>query len=572
MRWLRLLLVVNAVALLAVAVWMRCRQLGNMPGLNGDEAWYGVQALQLLRGEDFALLTPSRLPVNPLFFGPVLLTHCFLPPSFELLRCVAMTCGVLTLGVNYVLIRWVWDRRTALFSTLVLAVLPVNIIYSRLAWDSCLSVAATLMVLCLAMVAVRRGASGSSLLTASAAFLSVAMLVHPTNLFMGAALVPAVFMVRGDLVARGKALWKRIQNHWQGAAWSGLVALLLLVALLACAVSQPRSRKVVDVYLQRVAHWMQPETLAHTVRLALVGYPRLFIGGTVYRFTAGTGSTLEWPAKDDSARPGADVVLFWILLAGAGWLTWRSARTTRRPDDWLLLITWGLELVGFLVVAGGDALRPHHERYALCLVAPTVLLVSRAALLIADKGRGALAIGGVVAALAGWLLLADFQQSFFAFLRHTGGRTHLAFSTAEHDPKQAALQYILGQRQSRYATWIVASTWWTYWPMRYLALGQPGVFVVQQGAAETDPDYRQSLAAGRVWRVVLSRAERPIGLTPEKTLAHRCFRDYAGHPVVHVFRVAAAGSPQATLHSTPQPSMEHPGPRPRYSVLAQQRR
>jgi hypothetical protein len=474
----------------------------------------------------------------------LVLVHWIWPPSFALLRSVAVGCGLVTLAVNYVLVRWVWDRRAAMFSTLVLAVLPVDIIYSRLAWDSCLSVAATLLVLCVSLGAVQRPDRGPRLLTAAGALLAVAVLVHPTNLFIGAALVPAAFFVRRDVVDAWKAFWSRGKGRPLGPAWVAPLALVLLVAMLGLMASQPRVKKVVGARLQRVAQWTQPATLARSVQLALVHYPRLFVGGTVYRFTAGSGSAFEWPTSDDGTLPGADVVLFWGLLAGAAWLTWRSARTQGRADDMVLLVTWGLELVGFLAVAGVDAMRPHSERYALCLIAPAVLLLTRGAMLAAEKGRAVFAGGAVVAALAGWLLLADFEHSFFDYIRHTGGRSHRAFSTAECDPKQAALEYILTQREASEPTWIVTSEWWTYWPVRYLALGRPGVRVVRVGDTDADRGFQQSLSAGRVWLVELSEAENPAGTLSSryKIVAHRVFRDYAGRPVTHAIRVMAAGS------------------------------
>src|SRR5262245_15822781 len=83
--WLRGLIGLNIVALLAVAVWFRCRDLGNLPGVNGDEAWYGVQAELWLRGEPVAWRTPTGNLLNPLFFWPQVALHAIFEPSFGLL-------------------------------------------------------------------------------------------------------------------------------------------------------------------------------------------------------------------------------------------------------------------------------------------------------------------------------------------------------------------------------------------------------------------------------------------------------------------------------------------------------
>lgn len=544
MRWIRILLACSVLAMFGVAGWLRFHELANLPGLNGDEAWYGVQAGQLVRGEKYLLRTPSALPVNPLFFGPVVLVHCVWAPSILLLRSVAVACGLATLAINYLLARWLWDRRAAIFSTLLLAVLPVNIAYSRLAWDSCLSVATTLPVLYLALAAVRQPARGSTLLTAAAALLAVAGLVHPTNLFIGLALVPAAFVVRQDLVASWKTTWARLKSRPLAPACAALVMLVLAAAVLGYTAQQPRVRKVMGQRLQHVARWIEPDHLARSLRLALVRYPRLFTGGSVYRFMAGSGSALEWPFGVDDEQPGPDVALFWLLLGAAGWLVWRSAHKDRRTEDLVLLAGWALQLVAFLAVGGVDGLKHHHERYALSLVAPMLAIMTRGAMLVAARGPRTLVVGAAVASLAGWLLLADFQHSFFDFIHRTGGRSHLAFATAERDPKQAALDHILAHRDPGRPAWILASEWWTYCPLRYLALGQPDVHVAISGDSDADRSFQDSAAAGRVWLVELSDAEDPAYSLPPRfrVLGHTCFRDYVGRPVVHTYRVTAAAS------------------------------
>ena len=47
----RLLVAANLIAIIAMAIWFRCRDLENLPDINGDEAWYGVQAESVLHGE-----------------------------------------------------------------------------------------------------------------------------------------------------------------------------------------------------------------------------------------------------------------------------------------------------------------------------------------------------------------------------------------------------------------------------------------------------------------------------------------------------------------------------------------
>ena len=68
-RAAKVLIIVNCIAILTFAVWLRCWRLGTIPGINGDEAWYGVQAQSVLHGESIAWRTPTGNPLNPFFMG-----------------------------------------------------------------------------------------------------------------------------------------------------------------------------------------------------------------------------------------------------------------------------------------------------------------------------------------------------------------------------------------------------------------------------------------------------------------------------------------------------------------------
>lgn len=550
MRGLRVLLALNGLALLAVAAWFRLRLLGNMPGVNGDEAWYGVQALEWLRGGHYLLRTPSALPVNPLFFGPLVLVHTLAEPSFGLLRSVAVGAGLATLLINYLLARWVWDRPTAVLSTLVLAVLPVNIVYSRLAWDACLSVAATLAVLYVSIAAVQRPARAGALVTAGAALLCLAALVHPTNLVAGALWLPAAWIVRGPGIRQWRSSLTATRGRRLAVLAAALGALVLIVAVGGMLWQNPRVRKAASSRIERVLHWTNPQYAARSLELAAIRYARLLDGGTVYRFTAGSTSVWEWPASDEEEGWGADVFVVWGLLGAAAWFVWSSARRARRPEDMVLLVGWALQLAGFLAMAGVDGLRPHYERYALSLSAPPVALLARGAML-ALAARPAMLYGAAVAAsVFGWLVLGDFQRSFFAFIAQTGGRSHMAFVTGPEDPKQAAVEFLRADAQAHGPCLAVASEWWSYWPMRYLALPHPGVRVIQAGGETSD--FPAMLAKGRVWFVELSPQESPPRALPQfKTLQHQVFRDYAGRPAVHAVRVEQVPSLSSLVRKAP---------------------
>ena len=64
----RLAIIANLAAMVGVAIGFRLWNLGSTPGINGDEAWIGVQAQLWLRGEAIAWKTPTGNPLN-LFFS-----------------------------------------------------------------------------------------------------------------------------------------------------------------------------------------------------------------------------------------------------------------------------------------------------------------------------------------------------------------------------------------------------------------------------------------------------------------------------------------------------------------------
>ena len=123
----------------------------------------------------------------------------------------------------------------------------------------------------------------------------------------------------------------------------------------------------------------------------------------------------------------------------------------------------------------GDDSRP--RRYAICLIAPAVLLAARAAAVWwAGAGRMKMP-AAVLACLLAWLILADFQQHYFAFIERTGGQAHPTFRTAAVEPKLAALDYVLHRRAAGVA-WIAADSWWSYQPLEYFSLGNRDVRIV----------------------------------------------------------------------------------------------
>ncbi len=548
----RFLLLLGGVALVLVAAWLRCHLLGNIPGLNGDEAWYGVQAWNMSHGGTIQWHTPTGNPLNPLFVGPLALLHLCVPPSFVVLRSVALLSGLVALAINWFFCCRVFDRRTATVSTVALAILPINIAYSRFAWDASQSLAATLPVLYCSLAAVKHVDRFGRWFAIAMLALAVAIWVHPTNLFAGAAIAGACL-----------AYWRRKQLATD-ARPSGVVdvpacprdpdrtagkdclplrrdTLALFVLALAALIIAAwilAARPTHGLLAQHVAARLDDVRQLDRgdgVPSVFVLYARLFTGGTIYRYLAGSRSWFEWPQSKSADGWGVDVAVFWACVLGSAWLVWRN----RRPSaaDSVLLTAWALELVAFTAVAGPRAMVPGQERFSICLLAPTVLLISRGAVVLWEIASKRWRVVLSIATLIAWPLLADFHVHYFRFIERTGGQAHLTFRTAAIEPKQAAFQYILADADGTSPVWIVASQWWNRWPIRYLALAEPRVNVLEPSELDGSEAYRRAAAAGRVWYVEFF--DTPAQQAVDSQLSGRSaecqtFPDYAGRPLLTV--------------------------------------
>ncbi len=552
---LRTFLVLNALALVLAAVYFRCHALGNVPGANGDEAWHGVRAWQLLHGGAEDWNTPTGNPLNPLFVGPLALLHPWFPPSIWLLRAAAVAGGLAALAINWSLCRWAFDRPTAAVSTVMLAVLPINIAYSRFAWDASQSLAATLPVVYFSLAAVRSPARFGRWISAAVLTLAVALWVHPTNVFVGCAILAAVAVrvaTRSERLGVGMVADRPDAIHLpRRRLRAPHIMLIAAGAALAAWASLADLQGDGPAESRLAGRLRRVRESAETAPPAAILYPRLFTGETVYRYVAGSRSWL--------AAGGIGVGLFWAGMAGAGWLIWSNRRDRRSRIDDLrdrrsrlyesncdlaLLASWALTVAALAVIAGRGAMAPGQERFALCLIAPTVLLAARGATTAWQAASPGWRVVLAAATLAGWPLLADFHAHYFRFIEQTGGRAHMTFRTAAVEPKRAALQYILaesaGRKREKTAAgdvWIVSSQWWIRQPIRYLALVEPDVRVPSPAEVRESEYYRRALGEGRVWFAefcgtgALRRVEeRLAGRHPTRQV----FLDYARRPVICV--------------------------------------
>ena len=178
---------------LSAALWFRCRLAGKHAGpqrRRGVVRRAGVAAC-FMAARSIGTRRPAIRSIRCSLVHWRSCTWHFRRRS-RCLRSVALVSGLAALAINWLLCRRVFDSRTAAVSTVALAVLPINIAYSRFAWDASQSLAATLPVIYCALGAVRYADRFGRWIAASMLALAIAVWVHPTNVFAGAAIVVAV--------------------------------------------------------------------------------------------------------------------------------------------------------------------------------------------------------------------------------------------------------------------------------------------------------------------------------------------------------------------------------------------
>jgi len=510
----RLLLAGCALALLlGFAVLFRFDGLNNIPGVNGDEAWMGVQAEALLHGEPVAWRTPTGNVLNPFHLGPQVLFHAVGEPSIGLLRLTALLSSLLAIALNYWLASRLFDWRVAVASSALLALLPINIAYARFGWDASQTVLFALPVIYCPLLAIREKRFVFwlySLLSVAAA-----LLVHPTNIFLAPLL----------LVPAAAELWYPISQRLRGDNRCQLVTLaaIMTVALVAAWALLPW----LQVAASRAIDFSQWRAFA-------VLYLDLLSGTTVYRFISGTMLDDSWWVA--AARV---VTLAVLCLAAVGYLKqWSVDESSDHQLLGPLALGYGLTLTGFFLIAGPEALQPHFERYGICLLPGVVVLATiglRPWLFLPDVGYSKALRWSALSLAAVWLF--SFQSNYLDSIRNSGGASHVAFRTGKLDPKEAALQEIAVAAEGEPVV-IVAGEWWNYWPLRYLSYRYAHVEVVGLDQAEELAANLGSVeASGQVWFVEFHDSPQAAAVKQRLQkhgykIEQRLFGDFHGRPVV----------------------------------------
>ncbi len=486
--------------MIAVAILFRVHELGRLPGINGDEAWYGVQAQRWVSGEMVYWRTPSGNLPGPLQLGGLLLLQWVFEPSFALLRIPSLIASLGAMAIAYAIGRRFFDRTTAIVALLFMASLPINIAYARLGWDP--------SHLGLVILAATYAALAGRPVLSALAF-AVALTVHPTAAFAGPFLIA---------LALGREMEGRSLR-------SALLRLLPYMIMLIASLG------VLGVTTTRGGSFASPsglvDRLLDPVQWAGFGilFERLLTGETIYTYVTGRGFGGLVPAID---MTGAVLV---TSLAASAIITLRGKPFGREAG---LVTGWLVSLLLFFLIAGPGALHPHFERYGVWLIAPTTLALAMLTSRLFPSGKA------IVLALAtAALLLAGFWHGYFRVLETSGSRSASAFWTGPVEPKQAAYERLAAIGRTQGPIRVVAEDWWLYWPVAYLARGQ------RLELANAERGLSAAQRDGAYWLVYNgSQLDRRLAATAGARLDSAI--DATGRPrVLHIWRTSAKPTPPA---------------------------
>ena len=473
----RNILAVVIVLLLGTGGWFRVMHLSSVPGISGDEGWWGVQALAWKAGQPYEAYTTSGNPTDQFFLVPLAILHGIARPSFLLLRAFPAAVNLLALPVGFLLARRLFGTTTASAYAVGIAVLPTAIAHSRICQDPSQTVFWTSLVIFLSLLGVKERDRAWVYVASLLVVFPIALWTHPTNIFIGPfLLLPCAAALRPLLPP------SRNGRLMLAAATALMVAAMLLGAWFAltklAGSNQLLDRPWLSIAAARLVDARQWFELA-------ANGARLFNGVTIYHYFSG-------------ARPPTvpfDVIF--VAVAGTLLCGFALPRVATRLDYALLLACAGTWLA-FYSIAGPQSLRPHAERWGLCLIVPSMLVLARGLTAWIVWRPNWRAVPIALSCLVAAALLSSFHVNYFTTFATTGGRGHLTYATAAIEPKRQVLELIL-ERSAGDPVAIATDQWWLYWPIRYLATDHREVSVTMTGTS--DPDSAGVPIGGRVFFV-----------------------------------------------------------------------
>jgi hypothetical protein len=481
--------------IVAVAIAFRLIDLGHLPGMQGDEAWYGLQARALLAGGQVEWRTPTGNVPGMIQIGSLALLHALFPPSLLLLRIPTLLSSLAAMAVVHAIGRRFLSPVSAVIALLMMASLPINIAYARFGWDP--SHSGLLVLLAVYATWLNRR------LLAAMTF-ALAMTNHPSAVFIAPFLTLSYLGIELARHDRRRAVTNMLS-----------FAALLLLAIAFVMLLSPVTGQYLDAgkSLRRVFN-----PLAWTD--FMLSLAALISGQTSYAMTTGQGF--------GGASPAISAVILAALIATAGGGLWLALRPKL---DWPLLGVVGGWLVSLLLlylVAGSWVMHPGLERFGLPMLPLTVLAMAAVLGWWSDRGGWGWLAQPLVAAAAAFLL-AGFWFHYLSAGEHPRGRPGQGYWTAAEDPGATAFKAISRAAGANPKAAIVAEDWWIAAPIAYYASGSP-LKVVKDGKSL---DLDSSSPGGTYW---VAYASGPLD------------RSLAGRPGLRLRQTITTNHPLNSLH------------------------
>lgn len=499
-----------------LAIVLRILWLGNIPGINGDEALLGIRASSAL---DFSQRTNSGNFQNIFYLLPLLFIHKLFPPSVWVLRSVSLLSGLGLIVCGYFLLRKSLGAHTALFFAVLSAGMPILVAYSRFGWEPSQSGLISLFVLYFSLQKKWAGVVMTQL---------IALIVHPSNAFL-------VFIPLNLFILETQA-----RLNWpvpKARVWMLILFGLIIFGGSFMFLSRDR--------LEFMAGWLNEHNLNQIavvldgVKLQSIidqigtpgGWRDLFIlygdlisGITIYRYIVGPVSQTGVIFHN---------LLFWLCILP---IIIYGCLVKNRNNDYRLTVVFLGTLFGMMMLymfLGLTPFTPHFERYSQFLVVPTLVLF--AAGLDSINIKFSVPLSAIVCVF--WCI--SLASNYFTPFLLTGGKSQRTFRTAQVEPKIQAAKIILSDLDGTNSGLVLAENWWTAKPLQYLLIRHEDINVIQFNDINNTIDVFTALSNnGYVVSFAKSEFDKAIDTSPiSDDLKKWTVLDYEGKPLIHVWHI-----------------------------------
>jgi len=491
--------IATVAALTLLAFLLRAAALDSVPyTLGGDEAWHGLLARQVLRGELSNPFVMGYMSMPTFFYWPLSWSLWLVGDGMVGLRLPSALAGALTVPLFYGLVRSlrstapeaVWGRRTALLSALFLAAYDYHIHFSRLGannvWDPLFAV--------LIFWAVDRGlgagkqrpetAGGSETRPCRAGPLILAGMVLGLAFYFytGARLLPVLVVVYATFV------WLQRRRE-TGASFGELIRPLAVIGVALVIVAGP----ILSFALAHPNDWnarvnqigiIQSGWLAREPGLTGKGTAQI-LAEQVLR-SAGAFHVFV----DRTVWYGADRPLLGFLAGICALLgmAWAVAHWRERRYFLILIWFWGVILTGGALTEGP----PSSQRLVMAIPA-VCLLVAVGLEVTVDLARRLLGAHPIAEKLALGLLIAALAASSVHYYFATFTPSH-RYGSANGETATMIGHYLRGQAPGTQVYFLGAPRiYWGFGTMGFLAPQVAGHDIEQPLTGPPDlPDLGQT--------------------------------------------------------------------------------